>query len=137
MLNKLKNVLKRSVGILISSFIPGMAAGAPTVGWFLGGVTGVLTVFSSVLIYFGVQLAWDATISEADIEKGFRAAVAKQAENNKDIKAALDETEGTPEAPAAPVEAKDFTLTTPAAPAAPAAPATDAPATGLAPDPFG
>jgi len=136
MLSKLKNVLKRSVGILISSFIPGMAAGAPTVGWFLGGVTGVLTVFSSVLIYFGVQLAWDATISEADIEKGFRTAVAKQAENNKDIKAALDETEDVPAAPVA--EAKDFTLTTPAAPVveAPAAPAPAAPATGLAPDPF-
>jgi hypothetical protein len=89
MLNKLKNVLVRSIGVVMFAFIPGAAVGGPSVGWVAGGFIGVATVFSSIIIFFGVQLAWDAMISEEDIEKGFRAAVAKQAGNNEDIKEAL------------------------------------------------
>ncbi len=91
-MDKLKNILKRSVGIILFAFIPGMAAGAPTVGWLMGGITGVTTVFSSIIIFFGVQLAWDADISQDDIEKGFRAAVAKAAADNKDIAQAVKES---------------------------------------------
>lgn len=91
MINKLKNILVRSVGVVMFAFIPGMAVGGPTVGWFMGGLIGVATVFSSIIIFFGVQLAWDAMITEQDIEKGFRAAVAKQANENEDIKAAVEE----------------------------------------------
>ena len=89
MLNKLKNILVRSIGVVMFAFIPGAAVGGPSVGWIAGGFIGVATVFSSIIIFFGVQLAWDAMISDEDIEKGFRAAVAKQAGNNEDIKEAL------------------------------------------------
>jgi hypothetical protein len=89
MLNKLKNVLIRSIGVVMFAFIPGAAVGGPSVGWVAGGFIGVATVFSSIIIFFGVQLAWDAMISDEDIEKGFRAAVAKQAGNNEEIKEAL------------------------------------------------
>jgi len=95
MINKLKNILIRSVGVVMFAFIPGMAVGGPTVGWFMGGLIGVATVFSSIIIFFGVQLAWDAMISESDIEKGFRAAVAKQANENEDIKAAVEDQSKT------------------------------------------
>lgn len=88
-MKQLKNGLIRSLGVILFAFIPGMAVGGPTVGWFWGGVTGVATVFASIIIYFGVQLAWDANLTDQDIEKGFRAAVAKQAEDNPEIKAAL------------------------------------------------
>jgi hypothetical protein len=91
-MDKFKNLLKRSIGIILFAFIPGMAAGAPTVGWLMGGITGVATVFSSIIIFFGVQLAWDAEISNDDIEKGFRAAVAKAAADNKDIAQAVKES---------------------------------------------
>lgn len=77
-LTKLKNILIRSIGVIMFAFIPGMAAGSTTVGWLQGGLIGVATVFSGIIIFFGVQLAWDASISDKDIEKGFRAAVAKQ-----------------------------------------------------------
>lgn len=77
-LSKLKNILVRSIGVIMFAFIPGMAAGSTTVGWLQGGLIGVATVFSGIIIFFGVQLAWDASISDNDIEKGFRAAVAKQ-----------------------------------------------------------
>ena len=91
MINKLKQILTRSIGVVMFAFIPGMAVGGPTVGWFMGGLIGVATVFSSIIIFFGVQLAWDAVISDEDIEKGFRAAVAKQANENEEIKAAVEE----------------------------------------------
>ena len=91
MINKLKQILTRSIGVVMFAFIPGMAVGGPTVGWFMGGLIGVATVFSSIIIFFGVQLAWDAMISDEDIEKGFRAAVAKQANENEEIKAAVEE----------------------------------------------
>lgn len=88
MLKKLRNILIRSIGVIMFAFIPGMAAGAATVGWLMGGIIGVATVFSGIIIYFGVQLAWDAMISDEDIEKGFRAAVAKQ--DNKEVKEAIE-----------------------------------------------
>lgn len=92
MLNKLKNILIRSIGVVMFAFLPGAAVGGPTVGWFAGGLIGVGTVFSSIVIFFGVQLAWDAMITESDIEKGFRAAVAKQADDNPDIRKALTDS---------------------------------------------
>ena len=86
----LVNFIKRSIGVILFAAIPGMATGAATgIGPFLGALNGVATVFSSIIIYFGVQLAWDASISDEDVEKGFRAAVAKQASDNKDVAAAV------------------------------------------------
>lgn len=89
MLNKLKNILIRSIGVIMFAFIPGAAVGGPSVGWLAGGFIGVATVFSSIIIFFGVQLAWDAMISDEDIEKGFRAAVAKQSQDDPNVKQAL------------------------------------------------
>lgn len=90
MLNKIKDIIVRFIGVILFAFIPGMAVGSPTVGWFWGGVNGVLTVAASIVVFFGVQLAWDASITHEDIEKGFRAAVAKQASENKDIAEAVE-----------------------------------------------
>lgn len=90
MLSRLKNMIIRFIGVILFAFIPGMASGAATgIGPLLGGFNGVATVLSSIIIYFGVQLAWDANISDEDIEKGFRAAVAKQASDNKDVAEAV------------------------------------------------
>jgi hypothetical protein len=84
------NLLKRSIGVIMFAAIPGMATGAATgIGPLLGAANGVATVFSSIIIYFGVQLAWDAQISEEDVEKGFRAAVAKQSQDDPNVKQAL------------------------------------------------
>jgi hypothetical protein len=89
-MKQLGNLLKRTIGVIMFAAIPGMATGAAAgIGPVMGALTGVLTVFSSIIIYFGVQLAWDASISDEDIEKGFRAAVAKQAGNNEEVKEAL------------------------------------------------
>jgi len=93
LLSKLKNMIVRSIGVIFFAAIPGMATGAASgIGPVLGAINGVMTVFASIIIYFGVQLAWDASISDEDIEKGFRAAVAKQSQDNPDIKKALEES---------------------------------------------
>lgn len=91
MIQTLKQIAVRSLGVVMFAFIPGMAIGASTpVGWFWGGVVAVAGVYSSIIIFFGVQLAWDAAISQEDIEKGFRAAVAKQANESEAVKAAVE-----------------------------------------------
>jgi hypothetical protein len=92
MIEKFKQIAIRSLGVVMFAFIPGMAIGASTpVGWFWGGVVAVAGVYSSIIIFFGVQLAWDAQISDEDIAKGFRAAVAKQANENDSVKAAVEQ----------------------------------------------
>lgn len=90
MLKKFANILVRTLGVLMFAFIPGMAVAGPSgLQWWEGGMVGVATVVSSIIIFFGVQLAWDGHISEADISKGFRAAVAKHAEDNEEVMDAL------------------------------------------------
>jgi len=92
-MKQLFNLIKRTIGVIMFAAIPGMATGAASgIGPILGALNGVMTVFSSIIIYFGVQLAWDATISNEEIEKGFRAAVAKQSANDPEIKKALEES---------------------------------------------
>lgn len=72
------------------AFIPGMGIGAGTgIGWLMGGITTTLTAYSVVLIFFGVQLTWNAKLSEQDVETAFRSAATKAAESNDDIKEAL------------------------------------------------
>jgi len=89
----LGNLIKRTIGVVMFAAIPGMATGAASgIGPLMGAINGVATVFSSIIIYFGVQLAWDAGLSKEDIEKGFRAAVAKQSANDPEIKQALEES---------------------------------------------
>ena len=96
MINKLKQVAIRSIGVVMFAFIPGMAIGASTpVGWFWGGIVAVAGVYSSIIIFFGVQLAWDAQISDTDIERGFRAAVAKQANENDEVRKAVEDQSKT------------------------------------------
>jgi hypothetical protein len=91
-MRKLKEIAIRSLGVVMFAFIPGMAIGASTpVGWFWGGVVAVAGVYSSIIIFFGVQLAWDANITDEDITKGFRAAVAKQANENDEVRKAVED----------------------------------------------
>ena len=95
-MQRLKEIAIRSIGVVMFAFIPGMAIGASTpVGWFWGGVVAVAGVYSSIIIFFGVQLAWDANISDEDIQKGFRAAVAKQANENEEVRKAVEEQSKT------------------------------------------
>lgn len=88
-----KQIIVRSLGIILMTFIPGMGIGAVAAGgdWLIGGVIATGTSFASVVIYIGVSLTWGGRLTQIDVQTAFRAAAAKAAEGNEDIQAALDE----------------------------------------------
>lgn len=84
----------RVVGIFMAFFLTGAGVGgASPVGWLWGGLLAVGTVLGTVVTVLGVILIWKAHWTLADIEKVFRAVVAEQAEDNEEIKKALEVTE--------------------------------------------
>lgn len=86
----IRQIIIRSLGVAMFAFIPGMGIGEVTgADWWTGGLISMATAFSVVVIFFGVQLAWNGQITQDDIEQGFRSAATKAAENNDKIAAAL------------------------------------------------
>lgn len=89
-----KSILIRTIGVFMAFFIGGAAVGNGTpAGWFWGGMIGVGTVMTPVIVVLGVILIWKASWTLTDIEKTFRAIVANQAEDNEQIKDALEVVE--------------------------------------------
>jgi hypothetical protein len=87
----LKSIGIRIIGIFMAFFLTGAGISAPTpVGWFWGGMIAVGTVLGTIVTVLGVILIWKAHWTLADIEKTFRAVVAQQAEDNENIKDALE-----------------------------------------------
>jgi hypothetical protein len=87
----LKSILIRIVGIFMAFFLTGAGISAPTpIGWFWGGMIAVGTVLGTIVTVLGVILIWKAHWTLADVEKTFRAVVAQQAEDNEQIKDALE-----------------------------------------------
>ena len=87
----LKSILIRIIGIFMAFFLTGAGISAPTpIGWFWGGMIAVGTVLGTIVTVLGVILIWKAHWTLADIEKTFRAVVAQQAEDNENIKDALE-----------------------------------------------
>ncbi len=81
----------RVVGVFMAFFLTGAGISAPTpVGWFWGGLIAVGTVLGTIVTVLGVILIWKAHWTLADVEKTFRAVVAQQAEDNEQIKDALE-----------------------------------------------
>lgn len=87
----LKSIVIRIIGIFMAFFLTGAGISAPTpVGWFWGGMIAVGTVLGTIVTVLGVILIWKAHWTLADVEKTFRAVVAQQAEDNEQIKDALE-----------------------------------------------
>jgi len=86
---KLWLVLRHSVGLFLATFFAGTGVGAIVTNgnWMLGSLIGVGTAFAGVLTYVGVSLAWTGQLKEDAIRNAFRAAVAKQ--DNENIQDAL------------------------------------------------
>jgi hypothetical protein len=87
----IKTILARAVGLLFATFFAGTGVGAIATNgdWVLGSLIGVGSAFAVVLTTIGVTLAWSGTLSPQDISNAFRAAVAKAAEGNENLEAAL------------------------------------------------
>jgi hypothetical protein len=86
---KILLVLRHSVGLFLATFFAGTGVGAIVTdgNWMLGSLIGVGTAFAGVLTYVGVSLAWTGELQDDAIRNAFRAAVAKQ--DNENIQDAL------------------------------------------------
>lgn len=87
----IKQIIARAIGLLFATFFAGTGVGAiATDGdWVLGSLIGVGSAFAVVLTTIGVTLAWSGTLNLQDVANAFRAAVAKAAEGNENLEAAL------------------------------------------------
>ena len=86
-----KQIIIRSLGLLFATFFAGTGVGAiATDGdWLTGSIIGVGSAFAVVLTTIGVSMAWQGFADDKDIANAFRAAVAKAAEGNDNLKEAL------------------------------------------------
>ena len=89
-MKKIKEILVRSIGLLLATFFGGTAIGAMAGDWVMGSLIGVGSAFAVVATMIGVSVAWSGTLSDQAVINSFRAAVSKAAEDNEDIKKALD-----------------------------------------------
>jgi hypothetical protein len=87
---KLRQIVVRSVGLFLATFFGGTAIGAIGGDWLFGTLVGVGTAFAVVATMLGVSIAWSGELSLQSITNSFRAAVSKQAEDNENIRAALE-----------------------------------------------
>jgi hypothetical protein len=87
----IKTIIARAFGLLLATFFAGTGVGAIATNgdWVLGSLIGVGSAFAVVLTTIGVTLAWSGTLNPQDIANAFRAAVAKSAESNENLEAAL------------------------------------------------
>jgi hypothetical protein len=87
----IKTLLARAVGLLFATFFAGTGVGAIATNgdWVLGSLIGVGSAFAVVLTTIGVTLAWSGSLNQQDIANAFRAAVAKAADGNENLEAAL------------------------------------------------
>lgn len=82
-------VVRHSIGLFLATFFAGTGVGAIATdgNWMLGSIIGVGSAFAGVLTYIGVSLAWTGELEDTAIKNAFRAAVAKQ--DNENIQDAL------------------------------------------------
>jgi hypothetical protein len=86
-----KQILARAAGLFLATFFAGTGVGsiATNGDWWLGSIIGVGTAFAAVATMLGVSLTWQGKIDGQDVANAFRAAVAKAAESNENLEAAL------------------------------------------------
>lgn len=86
-----KQIIARALGLFLATFFAGTGVGsiATNGDWWLGSIIGVGTAFAAVLTMLGVSLTWQGSLDSKDVANAFRAAVAKAAESNENLEAAL------------------------------------------------
>jgi hypothetical protein len=73
----LKQIVIRSLGLVLATFFGGTAIGAVAGNWWMGSLIGVGSAFAVVLTTIGVAVAWKGSLEITDIQNAYRAAVAK------------------------------------------------------------
>lgn len=86
-----KQILVRSIGLILATAFAGTAVGAFAGDFLMGTIIGIGSAFAVVLTTIGVALAWKGTLELTDISNAFRAAVAKT--DSEAVRDALEVTE--------------------------------------------
>ncbi len=73
----IKQIVIRSIGLILATFFGGTAIGAVAGDWVMGSIIGVSSAFAVVLTTVGVAVSWKGSLELSDIQNAFRAAVAK------------------------------------------------------------
>jgi hypothetical protein len=91
----IKDIIIRAVGLFLATFFAGTGVGAIATNgdWLLGSIIGVGAAFAIVLTMIGVSMTWSGGLTALDVANAFRAAVAKSAEGNENLKSALEVAE--------------------------------------------
>jgi divalent metal cation (Fe/Co/Zn/Cd) transporter len=89
-MNNIKQIFVRSIGLILATFFGGTAIGSVLGDWVMGALIGVGSAFAVVATMVGVSLAWTGELTEQSITNAFRAAVSKAAEDNEQVKDALE-----------------------------------------------
>lgn len=72
-----KQIIIRSIGLVLATFFGGTAIGAVAGDWVMGSLVGVGSAFAVVLTTIGVAVAWKGSLELTDIANAYRSAVAK------------------------------------------------------------
>lgn len=73
----IKQLLIRSVGLVMATAAGGTAIGAVAGDWLMGSLIGIGSAFMVVITTIGVAIAWKGNLELSDIQNAYRAAVAK------------------------------------------------------------
>ncbi len=99
------DIARRTLGIALFTFIPGTGVGAGVefmtnggdpnyaLAAIQGGINAAFSAYTTVLIFLGVQLAWNGKMTSKDVETGFRQAAAKAADDNEELQDMLSLSE--------------------------------------------
>lgn len=100
-----RQILRHTLGIAMFTFVPGTGVGAGVelftnpaeanyaLAAVQGGMTAALSAYTTVIIFLGVQLAWNGKLTYGDWIMGFRQAAAKAADGNEEVTNALKVSE--------------------------------------------
>jgi len=73
----IKQLLVRSLGLVMATAAGGTAIGAVAGDWLMGSLIGIGSAFMVVITTIGVAIAWKGSLELSDIQNAYRAAVAK------------------------------------------------------------
>lgn len=91
MRENIKQIIVRSIGLVLATGFAGTAVGAFAGNFWMGTLVGIGSAFAVVLTTLGVAVAWKGTLELHDISNAFRAAVAKT--DSEAVRDALEVTQ--------------------------------------------
>jgi hypothetical protein len=90
-------ILVRTVGLFLMTFLPGMGIGAViSKDWLKGGEIAFGAGLATVIVYLGVALTWYGKWTSNDIQEAFRTAAAKAGDGNAEIQETIKEVSTPP-----------------------------------------